>query len=72
MTIKEDFFNIKESNCWNLFSGQRIPSEMLGIIQDNSGDYGDTGKTSQFFLEGIIAITKKDKIAQYMALKMSR
>ncbi len=50
MATKDDFFNIKKASRDDLLSAHRVPPQMMGIIPDNSGGFGDAVKASQVFV----------------------
>lgn len=50
VATKDDFFNIKKSSRDDLLSAHRVPPQMIGIIPDNSGGFGDAIKASQVFV----------------------
>ena len=50
VATKDDFFNIKKARRDDLLSAHRLPPQMMGIIPDNSGGFGDAVKASQVFV----------------------
>ena len=50
MATKDDFFNIKKASRDDLLSAHRVPPQMMGIIPDNSGGFGDAVKAAQVFV----------------------
>lgn len=50
VATKDDFFNIKKSSRDDLLSAHRVPPQMMGIIPDNSGGFGDAVKAAQVFV----------------------
>jgi len=50
VATKDDFFNIKKASRDDLLSAHRVPPQMMGIIPDNSGGFGDVVKASQVFV----------------------
>ncbi|WP_413722733.1 phage portal protein [Sodalis sp. RH24] len=50
VATKDDFFNIKKSSRDDLLSAHRVPPQMMGIIPDNAGGFGDVEKASQVFV----------------------
>lgn len=50
VATKDDFFNIKKASRDDLLSAHRVPPQMMGIIPDNSGGFGDAVKASQVFV----------------------
>ena len=41
VATKDDFFNIKKASRDDMLSAHRVPPQMMGIIPDNSGGFGD-------------------------------
>ena len=50
VATKDDFFNIKKASQNDLLCTHRVPSQMMGIIPENSGGFGDPVKASQVFV----------------------
>lgn len=50
VATKDDFFNIKKVSRDDLLSAHRVPPQMMGIIPDNSGGFGDVKKAAQVFV----------------------
>ena len=50
VATKDDFFNIKKASRDDLLSAHRVPPQMMGIIPDNSGGFGDAVKAAQVFV----------------------
>jgi Bacteriophage capsid portal protein len=50
VATKNDFFNIKKSSRDDLLSAHRMPPQMMGIIPDNAGGFGDVEKAAQVFV----------------------
>ncbi|WP_413514420.1 phage portal protein [Serratia proteamaculans] len=50
VATKDDFFNIKKASRDDLLSAHRVPPQMMGIIPDNSGGFGDAKKAAQVFV----------------------
>lgn len=50
VATKDDFFNIKKASRDNLLSAHRVPPQMMGIIPDNTGMFGDAVKVAQEFV----------------------
>lgn len=49
MATKDDFFNINKVSREHQLSAHSVPPQMMGIIQDNSGGFGDAMKAEQVF-----------------------
>ncbi len=50
IAAKDDFFNIKNVSRDDLLSAHRVPPQMVGIIPNNTGDFGDVTKVAQVFV----------------------
>ncbi|MER5167060.1 phage portal protein [Serratia ureilytica] len=50
VATKDDFFNIKNASRDDLLSAHRVPPQMMGIIPNNTGGFGDVEKASQVFV----------------------
>lgn len=50
VATKDDFFNIKKSSRDDLLSAHRVPPQMMGIIPDNAGGFGDVEKAASVFV----------------------
>jgi PBSX family phage portal protein len=50
VATKDDFFNIKKSSQNDLLSAHRVPPQMMGIIPENVGGFGDVEKAAQVFV----------------------
>ena len=50
VATKDDFFNINKASRDDLLSAHRVPPQMMGIIPDNSGGFGDAVKAAQVFV----------------------
>lgn len=50
VATKDDFFNIKKATRDDLLSAHRVPPQMMGIIPDNAGGFGDVQKAAQVFV----------------------
>ncbi|MGN7971442.1 phage portal protein [Serratia sp. 22264] len=50
VATKDDFCNIKNATRDDLLSAHRVPPQMMGIIPNNTGGFGDVEKASQVFV----------------------
>lgn len=50
VATKDDFFNIKDVSRDDLLSAHRVPPQMMGIIPNNTGGFGDVTKAAQVFV----------------------
>ncbi len=62
VATKDDFFNIKNATRDDLLSAHRVPPQMMGIIPNNTGGFGDVEKASQVFVRNeLIALQERMK-----------
>ncbi|MCW2095139.1 UNVERIFIED_ORG: PBSX family phage portal protein [Enterobacter sp. BIGb0239] len=50
VATKDDFFNIKKVSAEDLMSAHRVPPQMMGIMPNNAGGFGDVIKAAQVFV----------------------
>lgn len=50
VATKDDFFNIKNATRDDLLSAHRVPPQMMGVLPNNNGGFGDVVKASQVFV----------------------
>lgn len=50
VATKDDFFNIKKVSAEDLLSAHRVPPQMMGIMPNNVGGFGDVVKAAQVFV----------------------
>lgn len=50
VATKDDFFNIKNATRDDLLSAHRVPPQMMGIIPNNTGGFGDVEKAAKVFV----------------------
>jgi PBSX family phage portal protein len=50
VATKDDFFNIKKASQNDLLCAHRVPPQMMGIIPDNAGGFGDVEKAARVFV----------------------
>lgn len=50
IATKDDFFNIKKASRDDLLAAHSVQPQMMGIIPDNAGGFGDLVKASQVFV----------------------
>lgn len=50
VATKDDFFNIKKASAEDLMSAHRVPPQMMGVIPNNTGGFGDVVKAAQVFV----------------------
>jgi PBSX family phage portal protein len=62
VATKDDFFNIKNATRDDLLSAHRVPPQMMGIIPNNTGGFGDVEKASQVFVRNeLISLQERMK-----------
>ncbi|WP_394853039.1 phage portal protein [Serratia marcescens] len=62
VATKDDFFNIKNATRDDLLSAHRVPPQMLGIIPNNTGGFGDVKKAAQVFVRNELTPLQERKI----------
>ncbi|WP_222888581.1 phage portal protein [Enterobacter sp. C2] len=50
VATKDDFFNIKKVSAEDLMSAHRVPPQLMGIMPNNTGGFGDIVKAAQVFV----------------------
>ncbi|WJV52936.1 phage portal protein [Prodigiosinella aquatilis] len=50
VAAKDEFLNIKNVSRDDMLAAHRIPPQMMGIIPQNTGGFGDVGKASKVFV----------------------
>lgn len=50
VAAKDEFLNIKNVNRDDMLAAHRVPPQMMGIIPNNTGGFGDVGKASKVFV----------------------
>lgn len=50
VATKDDFFIIKKASRDDLLAAHRVPPQLMGIIPDNAGGFGDVVKAAQVFV----------------------
>ncbi|EMP4585794.1 phage portal protein [Enterobacter hormaechei] len=50
VATKDDFFNIKKVSAEDLMSAHRVPPQMMGMMPNNTGGFGDVVKAAQVFV----------------------
>ena len=50
VATRDDFFNIKKASRDDLLSAHRVPPQMMGILPENSGGFGDVEKAAKVFV----------------------
>jgi PBSX family phage portal protein len=54
VAAKDEFLNIKNVTRDDLLAAHRVPPQLIGIIPQNNGGFGDVGKASDTFFENEI------------------
>ena len=50
VATKDDFFNIKKVSAEDLMSAHRVPPQMMGMMPNSTGGFGDVVKAAQVFV----------------------
>ncbi|MFR0436515.1 phage portal protein, partial [Escherichia coli] len=50
VATKDDFFNIKKASAEDLMSAHRVPPQMMGMMPNNAGGFGDVVKAAKVFV----------------------
>lgn len=50
VAAKDEFFNIKRASRDDQLAGHRVPPQLMGIIPDNTGGFGDVEKAAKVFV----------------------
>lgn len=60
VTAKDEFLNIKNTSRDDILAAHRVPPQLLGIIPNNTGGFGDVEKAGRvFFINEIEPLHKK-------------
>ncbi len=54
VAAKDEFFNIKDVTRDDVLAAHRVPPQLMGIVPNNTGGFGDAGKAAQVFYENEI------------------
>ena len=71
---KDDFLNIKNASRDDVLAAHRVPPQLMGIIPNNTGGFGDVEKaTKVFFVNEIIPLQERLKeINQHLGMEVIR
>ena len=71
---KDDFLNIKNASRDDVLAAHRVPPQLMGIIPNNTGGFGDVEKaTKVFFVNEIIPLQERLKeINQHLGIEVIR
>ncbi len=74
VATKDDFFNIKNATPDDLLSAHRVPSQMMGIIPNNTGGCGDVEKAAKVFVRNeLVPLQERMKeLNEWVAAKVVR
>ncbi len=50
VATKDDFFNIKKVSAEDLMSAHRVPPQMMGMVPNSTGGFGDVVKAAEVFV----------------------
>jgi len=60
VAAKDEFLNIKNVSRDDMMAAHRVPPQMMGIIPNNTGGFGDVEKASKVFVRNeLIPLQKK-------------
>src|SRR5690606_38193487 len=51
VAAKDEFFNIKAVTRDDLLAAHRVPPQLMGIVPNNVGGFGDISKAAQVFVQ---------------------
>jgi len=49
VAAKDDFLNIKNATRDDILAAHRVPPQLLGVVPQNNGGFGDVGKAAEIF-----------------------
>jgi PBSX family phage portal protein len=55
VATKDDFFNIKKVSAEDLMSAHRVPPQMMGMMPNSTGGFGDVVKAAEVFVRNELA-----------------
>ena len=59
---KDDFLNIKNASRDDVLAAHRVPPQLMGIVPNNTGGFGDVEKATRvFFINEIIPLQERLK-----------
>lgn len=72
ISAKDDFLNIKSASRDDILAAHRVPPQLMGIIPNNTGGFGDVGKAAKvFFINEIKPLQNKlEMINQWVGQKV--
>jgi len=60
VAAKDEFLNIKNASRDDMMAAHRVPPQMMGIIPNNTGGFGDVEKASRVFVRNeLIPLQKR-------------
>ncbi|EMY8130181.1 capsid portal protein, partial [Klebsiella pneumoniae] len=60
VAAKDEFLNIKNVSRDDMMAAHRVPPQMMGIIPNNTGGFGDVEKASRVFVRNeLIPLQKR-------------
>ncbi|QOL13282.1 phage portal protein [Dickeya dianthicola] len=63
VAAKDEFLNIKNVSRDDMLAAHRIPPQMMGIIPNNAGGFGDVGKASKVFVRNELMPLQRHMLA---------
>ncbi len=58
VAAKDEFLNIKNVSRDDMLAVHRVPPQLMGIIPNNTGGFGDIEKASMVFVRNELSITR--------------
>ncbi len=59
VATKDDFFNIKKVSAEDLMSAHRVPPQMMGMMPNNTGGFGDVVKVAEVFVRNELLLLQE-------------
>ena len=59
IAAKDEFLNIKNVSRDDMLATHRVPPQMMGIIPNNTGEFGDVEKASRLFVHNELMLLQK-------------
>ncbi|MCG9124310.1 phage portal protein [Laribacter hongkongensis] len=54
VSAKDEFFNIKNVTRDDVLAAHRVPPQLMGVVPNNTGGFGDAGKAAEVFYQNEI------------------
>mgnify|MGYP004712524331 FL=1 len=59
LAARDEFLNIKNVSRDDMLAAHRVPPQMMGIMPNNVGGFGDVGKASRVFFRNELMFLQK-------------